>query len=1146
MESVIRFTLRQRVLFNLVFVVLIVAGVFAIGALPMERYPEVNFGKVVIATFYPGASPRDVEALVTREVEESLDGLENVEFIRSDSVRERSTITVKFIDGSDYEALYDELRFRVLGILDQLPDTVEPPTFSLIRTSFWLPVVSVNLIGERGNRALTLMAEELQVPFGRIPGVSEAQVVGDQQREFHVYLDPDRLKTHGVSFDQVSAALQDANLTLPAGDFTDASGEFVVRVDERFRTREQVVDTLVRSDADGSFVRVEDLIASARVGYRDPHVISSVNGKDAVTVKLLKAPGGNALDIYAAAQSIIADAAPALAREGVEVVLTQDSTTYINESIGTLGSNLMLGVVLVSLVIWLVMGVRNAGLVTIGIPFSFMVTMILMQLTGNSLNEITLFSFVLVSGIIVDDAIVVVENIYRRVQMGEPLEQAIVRGTAEVAVPVISATATTVAAFLPMLLMTGSTGEFFALIPKAVSFAILASLFECIFILPIHYLDYGPRQVAQADDHEARDTRILRPIRRLTDRIVRFTLRFRVASIAAVLVSFVAAIAVLGVSIAGIAPLVRIKFFPDDYAIYYAFVEGPASTSIEEIDRRVKRMADFIMADGPDYAESAAGFAGFVVSEDYEERFGHNLGTVMVALPPKDRQAFGDAQGHLDQMRERLVAAFAEPGFNIRVRAEKDGPPAGKDVNIQIVGSDEAAVRGLTAELMAGLREHPRFGPGLADLDDNSGQPARVFRLEVDGERARELGLTQGEAARMAASVLDGRYIGKYRLADEEVDLKLRVDPGWLDAPEAALDIPVLEHPSGPVLLGDIVVPVAEVQPGELKRYQRQRSLTITANIRPESGVSAAEVTAWARDRYAELRNRYPGAAPIFGGEYETTQRSFQSLTQAFGLAILVIYLILATQFRSYVQPLIVLSAILFAVVGVVFGKMVSQSLFTVNSFIAVVGVAGVVVNDSLVLIDFINRRYRGGMGRREAVLEGVHVRLRPILLTTLTTVLGLLPMALGIPSYSVIWGSMASTFVTGLATATLLTLFVVPAAWDLITDIQERLAARRSRRTGEAGGPLQDADPPATAGPGPRPGRLSTVPAIEEQLPRDQERGPHQHRPNQARPVAQHEVGAEPGAEGLADGHHRGDAPDHVPAGQEDQQRRKVARKVQ
>jgi multidrug efflux pump subunit AcrB len=1051
MQTVVRFTLRQRVLFNLLFVLMIVAGVFALDALPTERYPEVNFGKVIISTTYPGASPRDVEALVTREIELALDGLEHVEFIRANSVRERSTLIVKFRDDTDYDGLYNELRFRVLGVLERLPPGVDPPRFDLIRTSFWLPVVTVNLIGDRSNRALSLVAAELQVRMAQIPGVTEAKLDGEQRREFHVFLDPWKLKSHGVSFDQVAAALADANVTIPSGDFSDGTGEYVVRVDERFRSREQVVATLIRRDADGSFVTLDDLISDARLGYRTPGVITSANGTDGVALRLLKARHGSAMEIHAAARAIVAEFEPLLTQEGIEVVFTQDSTTYIEESIQTLGWNLLVGILLVSLILWYFMGVRNAGLVTVGIPFSFMVTMVLMQVTGNSLNEITLFSFVLVSGIIVDDAIVVVENIYRRVQEGEPIEQAIVEGTAEVAWPVISATATTVAAFLPMLIMTGSTGEFFALIPAAVTFAIVASLFECLFILPLHYLDFGPRPKARSDSgpgHSAeRENRLMRVLRPMTERLIDLTLRFRLASLAVVFVAFLSAIAMLGLSVAGVAPFVRIQFFPDDYTTYYVFIEGTPETPIEQTHERVKAIAAFVMADGPSYAQSAAGFAGFTISEDYEDEIGRHLGTVMVALPRKVDQAFDDPLAHLERMRERLTEQFAGPGSRIEVRAEKDGPPTGKDINIQIAGSSETSVRGLGEALLQRLHDHPDFGPNLVDLQDDRGAPSRVFRLAVDASRAQELGLTAGDAARMAASVLDGRYIGKYRLSDEEVDLKLGVDPAYLDAPEAALDIPVLERPAGPVLLRDIVQPVAEIQPGELKRYQRQRSQTITANIRTGAPISAAQVTAWVRSQYAELRASYPGASLTFGGEFAETQRSFDSLSQAFGLAVLLIYLILATQFKSYIQPLIILCAVMFSIIGVVYGKVATQSLFTINSFIAVVGVTGVVVNDSLVLLDFINRRYREGMSRREAIRAGVHLRLRPIVLTTLTTILGLMPMALGIPSYSVIWGSMASTFVTGLATATFLTLFIVPVAWDLLMEREEKRDARRARR---------------------------------------------------------------------------------------------------
>jgi HAE1 family hydrophobic/amphiphilic exporter-1 len=447
-------------------------------------------------------------------------------------------------------------------------------------------------------------------------------------------------------------------------------------------------------------------------------------------------------------------------------------------------------------------------------------------------------------------------------------------------------------------------------------------------------------------------------------------------------------------------------------------------------------------------ARSAVGFAGFVITEDYEQRYGHNLGTVMVALPAKGRRAFDDPAAHLERMRARLAARFGDDDFTVRVRAEKDGPPTGKDVNVRVVGTDEGAVAALAGAIRGVMAASPDIGPHLVQLDDDRGQPARVYRLEVDQDRAREYGLTQGQAARLAAAVLDGRYLGEYRLATEEVDLKLRIDPGALTGPASALDIPLLEHASGPVRLGDVVHPVATLQPGELHRYQGQRSVSITANIAPGAPISSAFVARWVEERYEAMRAEHPGATITFGGAFDETQRSYASLTQAFGIAVLLIYLILATQFRSYVQPLIILSAVMFALIGVVLGKLVTQGLFTVNSFIAMVGVTGVVVNDALVLLDFINRNYRRGMSRHEAIREAVRVRLRPILLTTLTTTLGLLPMAVGFPSYSLVWGGMASTFVTGLATATLLTLLVVPVEWDVIMAMKERRERRRVEKS--------------------------------------------------------------------------------------------------
>ncbi|MGD9338387.1 MAG: efflux RND transporter permease subunit [Syntrophobacterales bacterium] len=1047
MKRFLYYILRQTVLVNLLFVLAMAVGLFSLFDLPVERYPDVQMGKVQITTILPGASPEEIESLITREIEDALNDLESVEFIQSTSYRERSAVLVKFIDDTDYDRLYEELRLKVLSIMNEFPVGIDPPEFTEIRVSEWLPAVSVNLIGDRSNRALSLMAEEMKLHLRQLPGVKEVELNGEYLREFHVYLNPLLLDKYGVTFEEVARALSESNISVPAGDYTNEAGEFVIVVDERYRSRRQVSETIVRRDSDGSFVTVGDVMADARMSYRDPYVITSVNGKDCVTLRVIKTEDGNALDIVPAVEEIVARFKPLLQKERVEVVLTQDQRVHIDDSISTLGMNLLVGIGLVSVLIYFFMGFRNAVLTMVGIPFAFLVTMIIMWVGGNSLNEITLFSFVLVSGIIVDDAIVVVENIYRHLQEGEPLKEAVVNGTSEVAAPVIAATSTTVAAFLPMFIMSGSTGEFFAQIPIAISAAIVASLFECLIILPSHFMDWPGWQHAEKEARENKPARkerwVMSLLHRGTNRLVAFTLRRPVACLGAVFVAFVAALFIIGVSVTGKMALIKIKFFPDEYTNYYIELEGPVATPIESTHRKLKEITNFILPGRPGQLRAGTAMAGFYIDEDYQPIFGSNLGHINVEMPSKEEQNFpenhaNDPITHLDYVRKQL-SRFQEQGWRIRVRPEKTGPPAGKDINVRVVGPNPETVEALAKDIYNYLSSNDQIAPNLTDLSDNRGRPNRIYRFRVDKERAAEYGLTVLAVSRLAGSVLDGRFVGEFRTSDEDIDLKLKIDKKYLDVPEAALSIPIVPHPSGPVRLGDLTKTESYIEPNKLDRYQNSRAITLTANLRPGAPTSTPALVNRIRSYYRTIEDKYPGAEINFSGEFESTRRSYTSLAYAFSVAVLVIYVILATQFRSYLQPLIILSAVVFSLIGVVFGKFVTQGLFTVNSFIAVVGVTGVVVNDSLVLIDFINRSHRAGKSRREAITEGITVRLRPILLTTLTTTLGLLPMAIGIPSYSVVWGTMASTFVTGLCTATFLTLFVVPIEWNLLMGLKYR-----------------------------------------------------------------------------------------------------------
>lgn len=491
MEKFIEFTLRQRVVMNLLFVLLIVVGAFTLLQVSVDRYPNIYFGNMYINTYLPGGSPDEVETLVTRKIEEALQEITDIEYLRSSSYRERSNIVIKFIDDTDYKKIYDDVRIKVLSEVNNLPEKADSPVFNFLDVGDWFPTVSVNVSGDHSNTTLKLVAEELKIPLSAIAGVSQVKMLGEYTREFQLLLDHQKMDNYGITFQEITSVLRQSNIAIPAGHVLTPGGEFTLRVDEQFTSRQQVLDTIVRTDQDGSFIRIADVIDDALYTYREPHILASINGEECVTLQVLKSESGNALKIAAKVRQIIDEMRPLYTRDNINLTVTQDSSIRIKDSIGVLAINLLVGIVLVCIIIWLFMGFRNAALTTIGIPFAFLVTIILMFITGNSINEVSLFAFILVSGIIVDDAIVVVENIYRHIQLGKPLQRAIVVGTSEVFLPVVSATLTTAAAFLPMLLMTGMIGDFFAIIPKTIVFALVASLLECLFILPCHYLEFG-------------------------------------------------------------------------------------------------------------------------------------------------------------------------------------------------------------------------------------------------------------------------------------------------------------------------------------------------------------------------------------------------------------------------------------------------------------------------------------------------------------------------------------------------------------------------------------------------------------------------------------------------------------------------------
>lgn len=1117
MHGLLRFLLAQGVLLNITFVGLLLAGVVvAIPSLPIDRYPAISFGEVAISTVFPGATPEEVERLVTEPIEDSLRGMPDVEFVRSVSRAGLSTMNVKFEDDSDYAGLYEELRLRVLAVQGRLP-VVDgkplQPRFIEITVDEWLPVIQVNLIAADpqtpvAKRDLVLLGRDLRSRLEQIDRVKEVQLLGEEVEQFVVALDPARLERLAVTPAQVAAALQATGGSPPAGSMSGALGERLIRVDGRFRDHDAVLATVVRADG-GAFVRVRDLIDEAETGVRrmEGAIIATVNGRDTVTCKVLKHRRGNALRIVAAVEREVATFLEAHREQGITAVMTMDSTNEIRDGLGTLVESLLLSAVLVMLVLFvfladrsrrvLLLGIALGGgaalavalrahpamdalaiggmaafifatcrtsiLTVSGIVFSFIGALLYFHLAGYSINEITLLGFVLVSGIVVDDAIIVLENIQRHRERGAPLHQAVVDGAAEVAWPVISATLSTCAAFLPMLLMTGAVGEFFALVPITVAVALAISLIECLIFLPLHVIDLerilGPERRRRpmeelADPLARRD--FLGVLARGYHGLLGFNLRHRRGVLLAVGGLCLLAFGTLAWSFVaprhGMRPPLTLKFFPDDTTVLNAFVRMPPTATLGDSDDIVRTLARDLIAEGPSRVAAVTGLAGMMVDESYRPMRGNQYGFLNIELPRRDARCFDDLGDFINGLRDHLQERHQRDGVEIELRAQQGGPPTGPALAVRLAGRNDEELLDAAESLLGFLRQEAEPGgrlDGLIQLRHDRQHWLGVLDFTVDAERVALLGLDPARVRHFVAGALDGQYAGDFRRSDGDIPLRVRLSPRALAEPEALRDLPLLANAQGDLLrFADLGALHAEAVPDTLVRRDHVRTITVTGMLRDGISLGAQHITGIAREWASAQVETFPGVSVAFGGESESTMRSYRSLGFAFLFAVVLIYAILAAQFNSYGQPLLIMSNIVFGFCGVIltmatFGTLAQvlgpgvvrpeRAWFTVDSFIAIIGLSGLVVNDAIVLIDFINRRRRLGMPLHEAVMSAGLDRMRPILMTTLTTIAGLLPMAIGIPAFSIAWGPFATAFIAGLCVATVMTLLVVPVFYAMV-----------------------------------------------------------------------------------------------------------------
>ncbi|PLX79350.1 MAG: AcrB/AcrD/AcrF family protein [Desulfuromonas sp.] len=1014
---------RRSTVFALMLIILIV-GIYSYIVLPRESTPDITIPYVLVVTPHEGVASSDVESLITRPIERKLQGLKEVEEVRSVSAEGSSMITVEFQPHVNIDNALQWVRDKVDQAKGDLPDDLEndPQILEVNLSEF--PILMVALSGPLPETVLKKIGEKLEEEIEALPGVLDVVLTGGQEREIRVEFDPERLAAYQLSFAEIVTSISRENVNIPGGSIDIGSAKYLLRIPGEFTDPEEI-DRLVMTVRDGKPIYFKD-VATVHDSFEDRISYARLNGKQSVTLAIKKRTGENIIGVADRVFALLSEA-DRLMPEGVQLDVTLNQAKDIRRMVAELENTIISGLILVVSVLFLFLGLRNSIFVALAIPFSMLLAFTVLQAVGITLNMVVLFSLILALGMLVDNAIVIVENIYRHRQEGKRRIEAAKIGTGEVAWPVISSTLTTLCAFFPMTFWPGIMGEFMSYLPLTLIITLTASLFVALVINPTICASF--LTVAKGQEQRP-ESRVLAFYRRSLGWALDWPKTVILLSFL-LLIGIVAAYGVFGHGI---------ELFPEiepNRAI--VDIKAPEGTSLDASDAFARRV-ETIVAPEQDirYVISEVGVAS--TGEDGGGDGGAQSNHAKISLDFVDRT---DRQENSEDVLARIRQALQSfAGAEIKVEKQKEGPPTGAPVSVEVSGEDVDILVGLVAS----IRETIKDTPGLVDLKDDLAKGKPEVRVDVDREKATLLGISTADVANTVKAAISGRKLGVYREGKDEYDIMIRLPEErrrTIDDIKSLLVPNAIGRPVPLSTLADIRISSGY---GSIRHLNQKRVATISANT---YGRGSNEVLLDVQKELAD--HRLPDGYQIrYSGEQEEQQKASAFLSKAFIGAVLLISLVLITQFNSVRQTFIVMTSVLLSLTGVFLGLMLANMRFgIIMTGIGVISLAGVVVNNAIVLIDYINQQRRDGMELREALLHAGTVRFRPVLLTAVTTILGLLPMAVGISfdfrsfAWEVgaesadWWGPMAVAVIFGLAFATILTLVVVPVLYLLLARIK-------------------------------------------------------------------------------------------------------------
>jgi multidrug efflux pump subunit AcrB len=1029
-KGIFGFFITRTRLVIIMLLAIIFGGIISVIDIPRESDPEVKIPIAVVTTIYPGASPLDIEDLVTDEIENKLETLDDVKLITSSSNTGISSITVEFEAEADLDDSISELKDKVNEI-NTLPDEAESPMVTPIRANDF-PIITFSLAGDLSEEQLKQLGEIIQDDLENISGVSEVPLLGVSDREFLVKINRESLNKLGLSLNNVVGAIGGSNMDMPLGGITIDHVDYNLRTIARFQSAEDLGGVVVGSNG-GSLILLSD-IATITDHLAELDTVSriSVAGQptqNTASLQIFKKTGGNILEIVdEAKERVAALKAEKIIPEGVTVELNNDYSQFIRNDLENLGTSGLQATVLIFIVMLLALSFKEAAISLLAIPLTFLISIFYLDIRGYTLNSLTLFTLVLSLGLLVDTFIIILEGIFHNMRSGYNSLEAALLSVAHYRKPLLAGIFTTISAFVPMLLVSGILGEYLKVLPITISITLISALFVSLVIVPaLAKVLLKRKKIEQSEKDSVLEKYCTNKLRKIYVKTVRKFLDNRKHKIKFTIATAIIFFASLGLLVSGVIP---VKMFPNvDVDFGFINIELPVGTDLQATEKVVRQVEDYLYKrdDLKSFVTTIGQSSSFGFDRASSNEHLANISLTFVDIEDRDQKSYEIGQ----EIREDLD--YIQEG-KITVEEISGGPPTGAPIEIRVSGSDLV----ILGELSQTIRQYLEKIDGVINTTSDQKVSPADLTFTLDQEALAQAGLSVGEVSGFLRTAIFGVVATEIPIDGDDVDVVVQLDQDKITSVEEVQNLSITNRFGQDVKLSRVADFSLEPALSTLRHRDFERTVTLRANVEP--GKNPSVIVSEVQDQMKQ--EVIPeGYFVNYGGEVEDIEQSFSELWNAMIVALLLIVTILVLQFNSFKTPLIILITLPLMLIGVVFGMLVLHLPFSFSVFLGLISLAGIVVNDAIVLIDKTRRNIEEkNMLPKDAIINAGDTRLQPILLTSITTIIGVVPLALS----DEFWLGLSVAIIFGLAFATILQLFVIPMVFLQLEG--KRLLKRRAQ----------------------------------------------------------------------------------------------------